>query len=99
MLKKLLGKISFVFLTLFGIFIVYGEVVIRLFRGTEWSGKAYDIYYLIPIRAHGLVALFSFWLLIYLLSEITKKKSIPKTILLIIYAIYVFLFFGTLRGM
>ena len=49
-------------LTLFGIFNVYGEVVIRLFSGTKYSGKAYNIYYLIPIRAHALVALFSFLL-------------------------------------
>ena len=94
MIKKIVQKILFVLLTLFGMFNVYAEIVVRLFRGTKYSAIAYNIYYLIPIRAHGLVALFSFGLLIYLLSEVTKKKSIPKTILLIIYAVYVFLFFA-----
>ena len=100
MLKKIHERVLFVLLTLFGIFMIYGEVVIRLFRGTKYAGEAYDIYYLMPIRAHGFVAKISFWFLLYLLiGIINKERTIPKIILLVIYAIYLLLFFGTLRSM
>ncbi len=99
MLKKIVKKTLFVFLTVFGLFLVYGEIIIRIFRGTERASWAYDIYYIIPIRAHGFVAKICFWFVVYLLSEVTKKLSTRKVILLIIYIAYILLFFNTLRGM
>lgn len=97
--KHIIKQIVFIILTLFGVFMIYGEIVIRLFRGTELLGKAYNIYYLIPIRAHMPVALGSFLFVVYLLSQVTKKRTLKKLVLLIIYVIYIVLYLNTLRGM
>ena len=78
MAKDIIKRVLFIVLTLFGIFMIHGEIIIRLFRETELAGKAYNIYYLMPIRTHIIVALLSFLFVVYLLSKVTKKRTTKK---------------------
>lgn len=91
----MIKKVIYTVLLLIGIFMILGEVLVRI--PINNVNIKYGIYYFIPIRIHFSIALAGVFVIIYLVAKIFNNNNNKKICLLLLtYLCYITLFIDTI---